>query len=689
MGGISEKRIFVSESELSAILEGINRKDAALTTFYEALQVRVSKRLNRNLSQLGETTDWYYPAMEYLSDAAMSYLIHPDVKVGNWLRNVLLEMVNRPTYEWVGPEFRDHSEPFTGHLETAHLCWATAIVLDLTPHLFEKSELELIRKSLLDKGIYLCMRWLSKNKHLANWRGIMTSGVVVGAAAIGATDLLDQFVPELSLCGQAFQPDGSYAESLQYGNYLAFALMLAYEALHRKYPEYAKKFDIACYAKGIRWITTSMFYSKPLAGWLTDEPVARAANFNDCAAIFRPSGDLLLQIACRYQPSEEAGLAGWLFEQYYAAVPEQEPHELASFGMRNDWGFLTLPFLTKKPPKASPMEAQLPEVTGFSNGHCFIRDAWNGNTIVAINGGGDPLNGPGHLHGDLNSFILAYKGERLLADPGHSCYRNLIHGLESSSQTHNTCTFRMEEDGLGLQEDKTKTALLEQVSILPRRTIIDGICGDPIDRKNRRSIIYRDNEISIIGSECGAAYGYPIQLYERYWILVGAQLLFIVDHIVAAVPVRTHWNWVVNNRDGKVLTRVENNNLLVTRNQSGMKMFHLGAGKIAHPVYSFLHDAYHVRPGQTGEGRSGSGLIYRYCEVDSAKVRQVIHAIVLDDPVHLDEWAVYPMNQGYVVQKRDMAWSIQVDSSKKIALTSPSGTIRSIEKDKVQISSLN
>src|SRR5690606_28789278 len=149
---------------------------------------------------------------------------------------------------------------------------------------------------LLDKGIYLCMRWLSKNKHLANWRGIMTSGVVVGAAAIGATDLLDQFVPELSLCGQAFQPDGSYAESLQYGNYLAFALMLAYEALHRKYPEYAKKFDIACYAKGIRWITTSMFYSKPLAGWLTDEPVARAANFNDCAAIFRPSGDLLLQI---------------------------------------------------------------------------------------------------------------------------------------------------------------------------------------------------------------------------------------------------------------------------------------------------------------------------------------------------------------------------------------------------------
>ncbi len=675
-----ENRAFISLSEASKIRAGLVSGDAVLSRFFRALEKRVYSRLDRNLANLGETTEWYYPAAEYVSDAALLFLLQPEERLGSWLHDITLEIIRKPAYDWAGPGFRDHSEPLTGHLETAHLCWATSSALDLAPNLFDHEEIQEIRKTLLEKGITLCGRWVEKNTHLANWRGIMVSGIVVSAAVLNEAEILDQYIPELSRCCQAFQPDGSYGESLQYGNYLAFALMLAYESLARKHPERVPAHLVSAYAKGINWIVASMFYSKPLENRVTKEPVARAANFNDSAAIFRSSGDLLLHIAARHTDPKEAGLARWLFDQYYVPVPEQGPHELASFGMRNDWGFLTLPLLTVTTLSVSPSEAGLPEVSAFSNGHTFIRDAWNGKTVIAVNGGGDPLNGPGHLHGDLNSFILVHNNERLLADPGHSCYRNLIHGLESSSQTHNTCTFLLEGDALGLQEDRAKASLLEQRSILPRRRILPEGPGEPVDRQNKRLIVYRDKEVSIVGAECSSAYGKPIELFERFWILAGSHALFVVDHIRASEPVATIWNWVVNNRDGRTETRMQDNSLEVLRGEAGLKLFHSGNGRLGYPAYGYMHDAYHVKPAQTGEGRPGSGLVFRFTEKGSAPVRTVVHTIALDTPGRLEEWRIKQDNDYITLENPDEIWTLNFPENALLSLTSGGGIRREIRK---------
>ncbi len=680
MGKPIENRAFISVSEELGIREGLASGDVDISRFFHALEKRVYSRLDRNLANLGETTEWYYPAAEYLSDAALLYLLQPGERLGSWLHDITLELIRKPAYDWAGPGFRDHSEPLTGHLETAHLCWATSAVLDLAPDLFDQHELVEIRRVLLEKGIALCSRWLKKNTHLANWRGILVSGIVVSAAVLDETGILDQYVGELNLCCQAFQPDGSYAESLQYGNYLAFALMLSCESLSRKYPLLASGFDISAYAKGIRWIAASMFYAKPLENRATKEPVARAANFNDSAALFRSSGDLLLHIAARHTDPKEAGLARWLFDQYYVPVPEQGPHELASFGMRNDWGFLTLPLLTATTLPVSPSEAGLPEVSAFSNGHTFIRDAWNGKTVIAVNGGGDPLNGPGHLHGDLNSFILVHNDERLLADPGHSCYRNLIHGLESSSQTHNTCTFLLDSDALGLQEDRAKASLLEQRSILPRRRILPGGPGEPVDRQNKRLVVYRDREVSIIGAECSGAYGKPIELFERFWILAGSHALFIADRIRSSEPVSTVWNWVVNNRDGKTETRMQDNSLGIVRGEAGLKLFHSGNGALGYPAYGYMHDAYHVKPAQTGEGRPGSGLVFRFTEKASAPTRTVVHTIALDTPERLEEWKIKQDNDYITLESPGETWTLNFAGDSFLSLTSGGNTGRVIRR---------
>ena len=652
---------FLSDIEKTAILKGIDDENSLISVFFHALQKRVYERVSwGNLLGPNATTIWWHSAAEYLSDAAMSYALKPTPELAEWIKRETLEIVRKSTYDWVGPEFREHSEPFTGHLETAHLCWGVSAVYDLAKGAFSENEQQEIKTALHEKGIILCRRWLDKNIHLANWRSILFSGAMVSAVVLEDEKTVNELLPEFELCQNALQDDSSYGESLQYGNYLLLALTFAKEAIKRGFPNIEQqKSNIG---NSISWFATSMFYAKPLTGW-GNEPRARAANFNDSAAIFRPSGDILLHIAVRSENETEKGLAKWLFEEYYGKVPNQEPHDLATLGMRNDWGFLTLPLLTYESKSVSPGAANLPLATIFSNGNGFIRDAWDGKTIIATNGGSEPLNGLGHLHGDLNSFILVHNNERLLADPGHSCYRNLIHGLESASQTHNTCTFLIEKESLGLQEDLAKASLLEKKSVFPRRTIVNGKGGEKIDRGDKLLICAKDDVISVIGSEVGKAYGQPIQTFSRFWILAGSNVLFIIDQISADYPVTTLWNWVVNNRDGNTIWTEEKNCLTVKKNNSGMKLFHGGNGSFSFPVHGFLHDAYHPEPNQLGEGSSGDSFVFRFTEKEKLSTRTVVHAIALDEPNSLINWNLEVKENNYTLKSGTKNWTLKINNA--------------------------
>ncbi|WP_273211882.1 heparinase II/III domain-containing protein [Runella zeae] len=671
MEDISKMPVFLSNTEKTIILEEIQNEQSPISVFFWALQQRVYKRVAwGNLLGPEATTIWWHSVAEYLSDAAISYAIQPTPELAEWIKKETLEVVRKSAYEWVGPEFRDHSEPFTGHLETAHICWGISVVYDLAKQAFSAAEQVEIKTALRDKGIKLCQEWICKNFHLANWRSILFSGAMVSAVVLEDEETIHALLPEFELCQDALQDDGSYGESLQYANYLLLALTFGKEAILRKYSNLKQPvFDVH---NTINWFAVSMFYTKPLEGW-GGTPRARAANFNDSAAIFRPSGDVLLHIAARSNNEIEKGLAKWLFDTYYLPVPQQGPHDLATLGMRNDWGFLTLPLLTYEVKSISPEEAHLPLTTSFSNGNAFVRDEWNGKTIIAINGGSEPLNGLGHLHGDLNSFILVHNNERLLADPGHSCYRNIIHGLESSSQTHNTCTFLIEKESLGLQEDLAKASLLEQKSVFPRRKIVNGKGAEKVERGDKRLICAKDDVVSVVGAEVGKAYGQPIQGFSRFWILAGSHVLFIVDQISADYPVTTIWNWVVNNRDRQTQWQKEKTCLTVTKNQAGMKLFHGGQGAFSYPVYGFLHDAYHPEPHQLGEGKSGDALVFRFTEKQNAATRTVIHAIALDEPVLLKNWDLQTTEEGYTLQSDTRKWTLKINDKNWFSMVSGHG----------------
>ncbi len=672
--------LFLSDPERKAF-HAFRKENPFAQDLYWALQNRVEKYASTpGLHGPQKDTEWWFCAADRLSDGAIVYALKKTEPIGNWLRDATLSLVRRSEDDWIGPAFRDHSkQPAVGNLETAHLTWGIATVVDLAADVFSDSELDEVKTVLAERGLAMCRRWIDSHRHLANWRTVLCSGCSVAAAVLDDREEMTRSIADYQLNLEIFQPDGSYGESLQYANYAGVSLMLAREALLRRLPDSESSLPLEPWVLLPRWQAASHLYSKALSGWGSGE-MPRAANFNDSAATFRPSADLLLMIASRGARSHptEAGLARWMFEQTYRNDFTPRSVESASFGFVNDYGFLAVSLLPQAAAPCSPGDAGLPELMTFSCGDAIARDQWDGKTILATHGGGDPLRGPGHLHGDLNSFILAHNKERLLVDPGHSCYRNLIHALESSTMTHNTCSFEVSavKDSLGLQEDPQLGKVLEQSRTA--RVQFDPATrkpGPPADRGARRLMAEKQGPVSAIGSAAAALYGPTIQRFDRYWFLCGSHVVFIVDHIEAARPVKTTWHWLLNNRDDTLeLKIIQPDRIVARRPRAGMKLFHLGDGKLKTPQSAFVHDAYSPAPASPSEGKSGSGILVSWQQKKASTTTTAVHAIAVDTYGEVAVWHLKQIDNGLHLSNASSGedWQMQIADKQSVHISSSS-----------------
>ncbi|MDQ3815168.1 MAG: heparinase II/III-family protein [Armatimonadota bacterium] len=651
--------LFLTDSE-RARLESLP-VDSPAAALLSAMHSRVSLRAAApGLSDRGATTDWWHHAAEYLTDAALVQAVRPSPEVAAWLRSSVLSIVRRPPSDWAGPPFRGGGGgggDMVGSLETGHLTWGVAVALDLAPDLFPTSEREEIVEVLRVRGIAPCRRFLDRSGFCHNWNCVLLAGLAVAAAVLDDREALAAAAAWFPLAADHFQPDGSYGESLQYANYAAYSLMLAHEALLRRGPAGPAAADPAAaptfepYARLVHWAAHALFYRKPLSGWgASARP--RSANFGDSGAIFRPSGDLLTHIAVRAREAlpVEAGLARWLFDTLYFPADEPGlhgpgaddpgPHDRVSFGFVNGFGFLSAIMLPAAAAPLSPTEAGLPATVAFSAGDAFARDAWGGLTTLAARVASEPRHASAHLHGDINSFILVHRQERLLLDPGHSCYRNLHHDLENASLTHNTCTFELPPSATA------PARILTQRGGINRLIVRDAgpLRGEaPADTGGRRLITARSGPVSVIGSEAAPLYGAPLRVFSRLWMLCGAHALFIVDRIESDEPVRATWHFLLNNRDNLLDLRLANpdagpDRLVARRGGAALKLVHFGSGQRSGPIFGYVHDAYHPRPAQLGEGRPGSGHLMRWTETTPAAARTVVHALCFDSAAAILDW---------------------------------------------------
>lgn len=640
--------LFLSESERSAI-HSIDRSPQ-VSDFYWGLLRRVDRRAESpGLFSGRENVDWYRPVAEYFTDAAMAHALRPTDATSAWLRDVTLSLVRRPADDWVGPTFRNHQTlddgSQIGHLETAHFCWAIAVVVDLADDLFTPAERREVYGVLRDRGVKMCLNWLDRPHSASNWWCVLTAGIGVAAAVLDDHALIARTRTELAGCRQLFQNDGSYGESLQYGNYALSTMMLAGEALRRRGNDGddgdngEDRIAVDPIIGFTRWAVASYLYSKPTTGW-GSSPKPRSLNFNDSAAVFKPTPDLLLYFATRGKKSHprEAGLARWLFDETSGHDPSEDSLGLASFGFCNTAGFLTLPLLTQAAAPLSPRDAELDEVMAFDCGNSIARDAWDGRTVLAMHGGGQPLNATAHCHRDLNSVILVHNRQRLLTDAGHSCYRNLHREIEVSTATHNTCTFQVTPVPAGPNIPTGESRVLEQREPAKRIKHIDRL-DRPVARGAHHLIAASCDDVRVLGSDAAASYGHPIERFARFTILCGSHAVFVVDYITAADPVRARWHWLLNNRDGELDWKIARPDCLVARRgQAGMKLFSRVNASAAEPRWTHVNDAYHCLPGQSVEGRSGSGILINWTEKDAATHRIGVHAVAIDSYGNIGRW---------------------------------------------------
>ncbi len=635
--------IFITQQEIDAFNKKRRTPDGA--NLYWGMLNRVKKYSESpGMVNFETNTEWWHNATEYLTEAAWVVKCGPkNEDLRNWLRGVTLDICRRSEDEWVGPFFRSHnSEPKRGHLETAHLSIAISVVYDVCPEIFNDSELLEIKGILKNVAIPLCREWLKHNKYLANWRCILLAGVSTAAAVIDDKDILEWCITEYKYALNVVQHDGTYAESLQYSNYCYFGLMFSYESLVRRMPELVGDISLIPYAKAVDWFVHSYMYNKPLEGWGA-YPRPRSVNFNDSNAIFGADPDLLMHIASRVKEHmpDKAALARWMFDTLYPDYPAQGPFDRNTFGFINRYSFFTMVFYGHAADSKSPSELGLPIAARFDNGNYLARSSWeDSKTVLGFSGAPEPLMAPGHQHADVNSFMLAHNKERLLVDAGHSCYRNLMRQYEKSTAAHNTCVFvaKVKAEGMDLQKNQFSVKHLQQGYCSVRQILPNYEVGDPIVSEAKHLICERKDDVTVFGSDAGALYGAPLKKFERFTILCGENVLFVIDRIEADSPVSTTWNWLLNNRDGLLEFKlVYPDRLVARRGNAGMKIFHLGEADLSGPHYGYVHDAYHPLPNQAGEGKPGSGMVFRW-DSGSCESFVRIHAIAVDTYGLVAEW---------------------------------------------------
>ncbi|THF82131.1 heparinase II/III domain-containing protein [Cohnella fermenti] len=609
---------------------------------WEALADRVAAHSRMpGLVQPGDTQQWWHLVWERLGDAAFVYAVRPDDALGAWLRETVLDICRKPADEWVGPWFRQRGDPQAGMLETAHVSVAIAVAIDLCPALFA-DEMAAIRGALRSKGMEPCRRALeataSAKGPINNWFMALLNGFGTAAAVLGDREAVRAAADYYRTATTLYNED-SYGESLQYGNYASLHLSHLREVLIRYEPAFEEELDAGCFAKLMDWFAASFIHVKPLEGWGA-EPYPRTVNFGDSSAILRPSGDFLLHVAsrCRDRFPAEAGLARWLFERTYAN-PRIGTNEGATFGFRNDFQFLSLLLYPDAAEPLSPERAGLPLLSSFEAGSVIARNRWeNPLTLLAVQGGFEPLRASSHRHEDQNSFILAHLGERFFVDPGHCCYRLNTQRASTATGAHNTWSFEAEgKDG---------------IPVAIRQKPADGNAFKPTSSFGRKRIVREMDGIHVVRSDAAELYEAPITRAERTWIAAMPHVLFMIDVIESEQPVKVRTHFVLNNRDNRLQTNVAAETKLVfRRNGAGMKFFQVSAmsGDEANRNglsfdWGHVHDCYHPLPNQKGQGAEGSASVFQYTSEAYRKRHTIVYVAAMDDRDTIRSWHIVPLS---------------------------------------------
>ena len=640
------------------------KKDSRLTQLWKDYCARVARYSGTpELIPMYERTKWWFYVWDRIGDAAFVYAMSGDKKAGEYVHACVMDIcVKKTDADWNGPWFRRVSDPPVANLETAHISCAVCAAYDLCPDLFTEEEKEIILNRLRTLALPAGRRFVDMPRHFSNWKIIMFNGYATTACILGDKDEIAHAVEFFKFAVQAFNTD-SYGEGVQYSNYAAFHLLHTYEVLTAYDESLREELDSSFAVNMIRWYAASFMHMKPMNDlkW-GDKAYPRNLNFGDSSAIFRPSGDVLMHVAKRFSHSreKEAGLAMWLFETTYKE--DLEPYDISTFGLFNQYHYYTfINYVSKDVVKPlSPKEAEMPLINTFETGTTVYRDRWEEpNLILGIQGGYQTNRVTGHRHQDQNSFILTYKKERMLVDPGHCCYRLECLKFSRKDISHNTWTFE-KENGEILHQKEVRSffsggdGLQEPMNILERCEKVDNLF--------------------IVQSDCANVYGQDIIKAQRTWLVLGGNMIFVVDRIKSNIPVKPVSHFLINNRGEQTDDRIfYGKRVVFRRNGVGMKFLPLAVNGQELEMtmnWGYMHDYYHPEPNRLGQGIEGSALIYDYKPTDYTTDYVGVYAIILDSDKDIKRWHLRNVEENvYYIEPKEKTGGFQLSVNKDGSLT--------------------
>ncbi len=576
---------------------------------YEVLRARTLKNTKEDtLVQQADTQEWYHLVWERMSDAAFLYHMERDQRLGKWIHDRTMEIVERPADDWIGPWYRTRNAAYQqSTLETAHIILAVCEAYINVSELFSEQETVEIRAALKEKGMIPCRRFLDVRWSqgvggtwtIGNWSAVALNGYGTAAVVLGEEAEREHLL-ELEVFFSRMYNRDSYGESQQYSNYASLHLSYLHRVLMKAGWAEMSQLHTGCYVGLTEWYVYNFQRMKYVPEY--EAVLPRSFAFGDSSNLFRPTADILARIAVWAKRShpKEAGLAAWLLQTIYREE-KGLPDELATFGFLNQFAYDTILMLPDMAEPITPREAGLPLRKEFEVGHIIARDDWqDAKMSLALAAGYKPLRVSGHRHRDQNSFQLSVGAERMLIDPGHCCYRLAAQKKSMDESSHNMIYIRYKDN------------------VLQQKTVREGNVWEDRTPGNQLLVLEEWKGMTIVVSDASDMYEQPVERAVRIWIFRLPYGVWVIDRVLAKEPVILGTSLVLNNRDNCLKTEVITaGEMLFQRKEES-----LHARVLSNQVdgtetevklkydWTYLHDYYHPLPNQAGQGKEGSALTY-------------------------------------------------------------------------------
>lgn len=654
-------RTYITEKELASLRQA--DQDSLQRQLFEKMCRRVEGFTGTDTLKQEEDLqqEWYHLIWGRISEAAFVYRVRKEKKLGQWIHNRIMELVLLEEDDWIGPWFRPRREKVpVGTLETAKITLALCEACLNAADVFTEEELAAVHKVLAEKGLVLLgrhtHRLLSKEPcSKNNWFMVTNCAYGAAAAVLGQEQEVQRAMEVLKITLDFFDRD-SYGEPLNYAEMASTYISLLCEILYRLGYMKEVQMPLETLADMLPWYAASIQevqYAEEEKGC-----IPMAFNFGDSNLHMYFQSDKFVQMAVRLKDKSpvKAGLASWLF-----GLPDTDFYGLSYLGL------LLMPDMASP---ISPYQADLPTVKRFRVGQILMRDTWKNPRIqAAIAAGGEEMQISSHKHPDQNSFQVTVGRERMLIDPGMCCYR-----LWSQQQA------KEERNHSGI-------ALFRDGQLLPQHPVSGRLVPEGERYVNQLLVYEAFQDVQIVVSDAAGLYGEagphseagqhgaakphgeagsgmhveqapgreqcadkvdrgPVKKAIRIWVICMPHMMFVADYVVSEEPLGLETNFVMNNEDNRLKTNVYNAHRLVFRRGSeAMKLFNglnLVDGREVETMLSFdwtcVHHRYGIQPNSPGQGKEGSGLIYRWSSPGEGLVHQRVHTLMMDEEKNIKYW---------------------------------------------------